>query len=335
MDNDFGAYQSLRADDAEASRRCYTIELVQRRKNRIMSVLLPLLSEEPTRELRISVSNRIAAVLAPGAKTGSPQSARRQMKGSTSQFIDGLPFLPTPEVTDPRGISLSFPVEESLGYADGTVPTLEHLRALAWRLAGNAHKLIAGEPVSPWSPDRTRSEWCLAKVVDVKNELTFDGDPGFRLTYFFYSGAPAGLEFSRVFKSGHEARFGNALGLSWKKSTLLYPQELIGMTGYVKLEASWGKDKTPLFRETQATGSHATANRKLYQDRLDPEKCPYGYKPNTIRSCMECPLACEESAEAGVNLTCRLAVRRYLDGFDGANASDAASGGGSMVRPGA
>lgn len=317
MDNvGFHSYSDLENSDRDAPRRYYTVDTVQRRKNKILTILMPLLEAPPGPLTRLECARELAHLLVPkkSKKKAEPAS-----------------FFPVVKGVDTRETLLEKAIFDSFRYPINEVPTLECLRKLAWRLAGNTHKLEAGDLALPWAPDRQPVEWCLARVMEVVDTETYDKEPGFKLTLFFYSGLPAGLEFSRVYPAGHEARFAENFGIPWKKSRLLFPVELTSMIGYVKLCESQGKSKVPMFRAIMASGSHIQHNRQLHEDRQDYDKCPYGYKPDPLRSCLECPLAYEESAEADVRLVCRLAVRRRVDASW--NAVEAA-GGNEVVRAG-
>ena len=345
MEEKDGAYEVLmKGDRAVAPRRYYTISLVTRRKNRIMEILLPLTQLEKIEDVdRHRAILRISKILG-AAASGEDSASRKPFRDESNtslgdtpfnDFLDGVPFLSTPEETDPRGKPVYVAVEDSLGLSLEQVPSIAQIRTVAWRLAGNVHKLADHKPVLQWDAEIQNPEWCLARVAEVVDAVTYQGEPGFRLSYFFYSGAPAGIELSRVFRNGFETRFANALGISWRDAKLIYPQELTNMTGYVRLEPGMGKDNLPVFRETIVTSSHKLHNRKLYEDRLDPAKCKYSYKPEQFTSCMDCPLSHEESSGPGASITCRLALRRKCPDGHNAGSPHAAAGGDPVVRSGA
>ena len=332
--DEYRQYLELEEADLKGPRRYYTIKMVTRRKNKILRMLNHLLGLEPADVHWDALIRGLARLIAPAGRVDSLAAERRSFKSSHDKscapsscngFISGTVFQPTPEESEPKALELAGPVGESFGFRRDIKMTGEELRVLAWRLAGNVHKLVEGKAVLPWEPDFQPRECCLARVVDVVEAETFDGDPGFKLTYFFYSGAPAGLEFSRTYQIGYEARLARSFGLAWKTAKLVYPQELVNMTGYVRLEPGRGKDRLPVFRELIVSATHKRHNRQLHEGRLDYDNCPYGFKPEQYTSCMDCLLTYDEVSDPATELRCDFAVRRNHDGAR-TNAPDAAAG---------
>lgn len=334
-ENEYSPYLALEEADRVGPRRYYTIKLVTHRKNKILGALKHILDTTPD-EVRWGVLYaNLAKMITPAAKTGSPAHKRRGHKPESTgertpwhfnHFVGDTCFMTTPEATDPRPDDLIGPIRESFGFRESQTPTPEEIRALAWRLAGNVHKLCQGHAVPPWEPDLQPTEWCLARVVEIADGTTFDGDVGFSMTYFFYTGAAAGLEFTRIFKTGNEARFAHSLGIPWKKCKLIYPQELVNMVGYVQLEPGKSKGRLPIFRQTMVTESHKKHNRWVHERRLDPAGCPFGFKPEPYRMCIDCQLTYDEVNDPETELRCDMAVRRKPDGRKpGSYGTDAAA----------
>lgn len=331
MENAYGAYRDLEASDRNPPWRFYTIKLVTTRKNRILKVLWPLLSARPSELDMEGMATDVEKAIGCSKPSGSPVHMRKKDRSAPQwDCIDWMPFMPTREETDPRGVELAGSILESFGYLSDEPCDIEELEGLAWRFAGNVHKLGVGQPVPPWEPDWQGEEWCLVRVVEVTVVETFDGDPGFEMTYFFYTGTPAGREFSRRFKNGYEARFAHSLGLTWKWAKMIYPQELTNMTGYLFLQPGVGKGRVPIFRQTLATDSHKRHNRQLYTNRQDYAKCPYQLKPDHILNCVDCEMV-YENGKNSTGCICKLAVKRGTNGDE----SNTTVGGDQVVRAGA
>lgn len=330
MGNKFEAYRELEEADRNPPWRFYTIRLVTMRKHRIIKVLWPLLASRPSELDLEDMAVNIEKAIACSKPSGSPAHLRKKHHPKAkSNFIDFIPFRETPEETDPRGKELAGPILESLGQLPDEDLDLDELEEVSWRFAGNIHKLACGQPVPPWEPDWQGEEWCMVRVAEVVEAETFEGEAGFKMTYFFYTGTPAGREFSRTFKSGYEAKFANEFGIQWKYAKMVYPQDLTNMTGYVFLQPGVGKGRIPIFRQTMATDAHKRHNRQLHRDRLDYTKCPYRLKPDCILNCVDCEMVYENSKKSS-GCVCQLAVKRGKDG----DASDSSVRGDQVVRTG-
>lgn len=293
-----------RAPKAEVTHERVSMASVIDKKKKAFRELYPVLAADKIDPFAVAL--RLSNALAPMTRTKTPVAQRRRMSpNSPLATVEGTPFYTMPEQAEPRQLDLTNVIHDSI-VSELQKPTHAALHVVAWRIAGNLQRLVEGNPVPPWDPEYQSEERCLMKIVAVKDAVTPLGDSGFELTAFFLTGAPAGLELTRMFPSGHEIYFAQDLGITKKESVLIYPAELVGMAGSIKLEPARDRN-IPYFRDFGATPAQRASNKRLHRDRQDPDKCPYGIK-SAESPCVKCPVTYETANEDG--LRCDLAVLR-------------------------
>lgn len=313
-------------DDAtarvEKPKRHYTIKVVTRRYNKIYTILSDyigdLVADIDVRE----VAARTCVTL--GARKGPQRLPLGEdiLAGRVPDRVRTLDYATIEDV-----------LVESFDFVRNSRFTNEQARSYAWRVAGNTHKLLQGRPVPTWSAESQRDEWALFRVVDSLPRITRDGDHGMMLEMFFYTGAPAGLTFSRIYGDSRAVWIAHALGFSWKDAKKIYPRELTNMCGYILIRSGigWTRTGTPIFSTPYASNSHKRTNKKLFNERLDEKLCPFHYKPETFHNCIECPLGYEKT-DRSYGMSCRMAVRRNFDGQHDEDTSDEVAGRDEVVR---
>lgn len=315
MDDSVSLYAGLEQEDLQQPKHNYTIDRIITKRQLILDFLLRAFGPGMTftDQMRHWVAIDIAEVLVSKNSDASPMFQRRSFKGSSNTYLDHVPFMyPTPEATDPKLPELLEPVRDSLVHLQ-RAPTVENAELWSWRLAGNVHRLKHGFDVLPWIADNQGTEVVLFKILEVADCQTFQGEQGFAMTMFIYVGNAAGMELTRVYRTGTEVKFANNLGIPKRQCRLIYPQEIVGMVGTAKLEPSVSKDKVPIVREMRATPSQRNMNLSIFDGRMNSAKCPYHFKPEQLRSCMDCPLRYDRRAGEKTP-TCAFAVRR-MNGY--------------------
>jgi hypothetical protein len=280
------------------------IGLVKRRRKKAYKILLPLLDDVGVNIY--GIAEALSKAIGPSPKAYSKAMDRRPFSSTTSiEELEGMPFHPMPEQMEPAHKDMSDAIADSIR-DDVENPTADGLVKLSWRLAGNVHKLLEGNPILPWDPEYQDKEWCMCEVIDAEEIELTSGERGFEMRVFFFSGAPAGISLMRRFSNGYEARISNKFGLAWKDASMIYPKELVGLQGVIQLSPSRDRD-IPYFYQFTATGSQQKANKKLYHDRVDLSNCPYGIKDQE-NSCADCLVPYRVTGENAIR--CDLSVSR-------------------------
>ena len=120
------------------------------------------------------------------------------------------------EFTSDICLFLSLPmsaVRQSLRHFMGKQITEADARSLAWRIAGNLHRLRKDRPLPPWVIDET--EWCAVQIQAVRPDRRKRGagvEPGHRCLLTIIDGAASGKRatvfLSHKFQRAVALRFG-------------------------------------------------------------------------------------------------------------------------------
>lgn len=201
---------------------------------------------------------------------------------------------------------------------------------LAWRIAGNLHRLRAGEPVPPW-PTRVEREWSTVEVYRVRHgdrlvrprsdvqELRADQrglvkQRGILIWLKFLTGLPAGIISQRFWSPDYYEPRKQVFGFDrWNREKhtrvvssrvswpFLDPQEFHGMRFAALVDPEKCRDGLIAVEEIQSSSAALTRNRNLMTLRMREEyRCPLNYTTSQ-RECHAC--------EAGMDI-CKAACRR-------------------------
>jgi hypothetical protein len=226
-------------------------------------------------------------------------------------------------------------IANTIKFTTEPVFTLEVVDMLAWRLAGNTHKLREGVPIPPWRSSVQSDEWCSMIVSEVQYPVFHPGSGrrGFSAWYFVVSGAPAGRTLERWHESGREFYIARQFGFGEKDAEMLYHAELGGCQAHVLLQPSNDENRPPYIKQFFVTDKQRKLNRRLLEQRYDRNGCPKGLRPGTYRACRDCPAGFDRT-QRGNGLHCELAVRRKIRKVEDAHAASEDTGGLPVVCTG-
>lgn len=204
--------------------------------------------------------------------------------------------------------------------------TRERAAEIAWRLAGNMHRLRSGEPVMPWR-EQTEKEWAPVEIVDVTREFRnfkastpeqaalADGRGmvrrrGATVSLLFQGGLPAGRiekkfwswdycqrirvelgfdRFNRIHNSRHFTRRANYLFLDIR--------ELFGRRFQVLLNPELCRPGELAFSEIDKSDAGQRWNHELHKKRMRIDfACPRGYPDD--HDCFICPIGLDACSAA-------------------------------------
>ena len=184
-------------------------------------------------------------------------------------------------------------LSESLRVMAGTDMTQRTARELAWRLAGNVDKLIAGEPAFPWAGQFSD------EVVPVRVErMRFEKrqkTKGYVLYCRALAGSPCPMVFPQFFSLRSFRAVCRTLGFSapWGQYPMATPLYFVNLVFFAHLEASRSAE-TPYFKTISASAGLVTHNKPKIAVRCRVKPCPLGYKHECSKCWMgynECPAA--------------------------------------------
>jgi len=225
-------------------------------------------------------------------------------------------------------------VEETIRLTTDKEFTLQLVESLAWRLAGNKHRLGEGLSVLPWRSSMQDTEWCAVLVEGVKYPTYHAGTTrrGFTAWYFVMSGAPAGRTVERWHESGREFFIAKQLGFSERDAEMLYHNELVGCQAHALLRPNSDESRPPFIKQFHVTARQQRYNHKLYEERCR-KPCPKGLRPKPYRGCRDC-VAGFDLAIRGDAQYCPMAVQRLPRKEDDARTASENTGGPEVVCAG-
>lgn len=123
-------------------------------------------------------------------------------------------------------------------HVGGLMPDVQTLKDFASILAGNVHKLKAGQPVLRWG-EQTTPEWVLAVVTDTRPyHAQGKNVHGTMLTFRILTGGAATRDVEQFFSDMGLNRMAKRLGVKGHKDRhAVHPRELVLMYVLVKLKA--------------------------------------------------------------------------------------------------
>ncbi|NDD52931.1 hypothetical protein EBZ39_03485 [bacterium] len=174
-------------------------------------------------------------------------------------------------------------VFESIRVLAGSTLSEKEAKIIAWRLAGNTDKLIAGFPVLPWT-HQTEDEIVPICVENVKL-ATKRNLPGVLLSCRALSGSPCPMLFSEFVSLNSCAAISRALGFSAPFGPYPYsaPAQFVNLLFNAHIEASRSRT-TPSFITVTASSSMVRHNREKIEVRCRAKPCPRGFE----HACTQC-----------------------------------------------
>jgi hypothetical protein len=186
----------------------------------------------------------------------------------------------------PNYVSHDAVFESSRGLASGALAgaTLERKIAaeFAWRLAGNIDKLIAGQPVLPWTR-QSADEWLPVLVTRVDDAYR-RGKTGCIFHMRVLAGSPCPMLFTQFMSRASCAAISKRIGFS-RNIPYVHGAYVTGLRFWAHIDA--GKSNESLFfREVDCTPSMRAGNRKILEIRARLQPCPRNYQ----HECMNCAI---------------------------------------------
>lgn len=174
-------------------------------------------------------------------------------------------------------------VFDSIRIYAGTELSNSAAKALAWRLAGNIDRLIAGEPVVPWS-GQIGDERVPVVIEDVRH-FNKKNISGVLLQCRAVAGSPCPMSFTQFLSSGSCSAVARTLGFSasWGPYPYSNPLHLSRLLFFAHVEAEKSRT-TPVFSTVSASSSMVKLNREKIEIRCRARPCPSGYE----HSCASC-----------------------------------------------
>lgn len=168
-------------------------------------------------------------------------------------------------------------VFDSIRIYAGTELSFVEAKALAWRLAGNVDRLIAGEPVIPWS-GQIGDERVPVDIEEVR-PFTKKNVPGVLLHCRAIAGSPCPLAFTQFFSSASCSAVARTLGFSasWGPYPYSNPAHLSRLLFFAHIDAEKSRT-TPVFTTISASSSMVKLNREKIEIRCRARPCPSGYE---------------------------------------------------------
>lgn len=182
-------------------------------------------------------------------------------------------------------------IYESLRVFAGTQLTHKAICEIAWRLAGNVHRLIDDTPILPWT-QQTEDE-----LVPVKVERVVAAKRKDKLGYYFslrcVGGSPCPMEFSHFVSRVAAKVLSRTVGFSgntWGKHPYAgVAPHFTGLLFFAHVEAARSREK-PYFHKVSASSSMVKHNRELLDVRCRAKPCPLNYRHN----CVDCHMGSDD-----------------------------------------
>jgi hypothetical protein len=182
---------------------------------------------------------------------------------------------------------------ESLRVMAGTLLSQRDAKDLAWRLAGNVDRLIAGAPVLPWARQIAN------EVIPVRVErIRYDkrrNTPGFSLFCRALAGTPCPMVFPQWLSNSSCRAISRTLGFSapWGLYPYVSPLHFVNLVFFAHIEANKSND-APYFKQVSSSGGLKLENKTIIAVRTRALPCPRGY----THECVKCWVGYNECAAA-------------------------------------
>jgi hypothetical protein len=201
---------------------------------------------------------------------------------------------------------------ESLRLFAGTQLSRRTGFEIAWRLAGNLDRLIAGEPVLPWNR-QIANEVVPVRVEHMRPHKRFD-NPGYLLHCRALAGSSCPLVFPNFFSRRSCFGIANTIGFSapWGLYPYQHPMYFVNLMFFAHIEAEKSHEY-PVFSEVSCNTSLKLENKAKIEVRTRARPCPRGFK----HECNKCPIGYNE-CPAGIyprTLVSRYCARCQQDAF--------------------
>ena len=213
-------------------------------------------------------------------------------------------------------------VFDSLRNLAGCTLTPQLIRDMAWRIAGNTHRLIDGIPVHPWS-EQKEQEWVPTQVIRLVRTVrqqklgdNFQPNSGYTATLRVLAGRPAGHNVEAFWSYGvcdmlkvefgysryNRARYSRVVS---KRQEYPYqdPREFFGMRVQLLIDPEKCQSDRVGYSEIKGTATTFAWNRLLMarRDREDTP-CPFGWGTDQV-ACYQCIKGQDECSRACHNRT--------------------------------
>lgn len=196
-------------------------------------------------------------------------------------------------------------VFESVRVLSGTTLTQKVAAILAWRLAGNIDRLVAGEPVLPWTRQFAdeRVPVQLEKISATKRRHI----SGYTFHCRALAGTPCAMLFTEFVSDRSCAAISKTLGFSapWGPYPYSTPLHFVNLLFFAHVDAERSRN-TPAFTRVTASSSMVATNRELIAVRCRVAPCPLAFE----HACVHCYFGYDQCKFATHPLTY---VTRYCE----------------------
>lgn len=215
-------------------------------------------------------------------------------------------------------------VFESVRILAGKKLTQKLAATTAWRLAGNVDKLVAGEPVLPWT--RQFADERVPVRVEHVFETKYRHAPGVIFRCRALAGSPCAMLFSQFVSDRSCFAISKSLGFSapWGPYPYTTAAHFVNLFFFAHIDAERSHSR-PVFMRVTATASMVAANRKLIAVRSRVQPCPFGFE----HACEHCYFGydqCDFSTHAQTYVT------RHCEQCNGAGFFDPGSASAVCIR---
>jgi len=188
--------------------------------------------------------------------------------------------------------------------------TMDVIRDMAWRLAGNHRLLVANKPVPIWTRQKAR-EWMPLQIVEASVRRNHKDDLGADFTFRIMAGTACPRRIKKFWTKKQCGFFSTTLGFSkpWGRYPFKDLVELVGLRLYGAFDPELCLEG-PDFDQISVPGCCDKHNKTLMKQRARVGfDCPEGYT-HDCRVCpvgyRACPAACHpRTYEKGVCLICK------------------------------
>lgn len=194
----------------------------------------------------------------------------------------------------------------------GTKLTRKAAGDLAWRLAGNIDKLVAGQPVLPWT--RQIEDEIVPVMIEHVRTFKRKNTPGFILSCRALAGSPCPMAFTQFLSRASCGAISQTIGFSksWGPYPYTTAQHFVNLMFFAHIEASKSRE-SPFFMKVSASSSMVKENRGRIEVRSRAKPCPEQYE----HACIHCWLGydrCDYATHARTYVT-RHCASCNADGF--------------------